>query len=213
MSAGTVEQDATSSPGRRISPVRRGATLSNPQQPRVAKGRRLMLKTLPALAALAVATALVVPTISQAAERTSVRVSYADLNLATEFGQTKLQRRISFAAELVCDTTDPLNLAIRSRGRGLPWRGNRGCPAGLRGCRRRSSAPECYCSRCNRAGRHRALIPFSDDRPDRRALPLGARRSFFSVRRSRGRGPNRVVRPAARSHPRVVRSSGRRGCG
>jgi UrcA family protein len=71
-----------------------------------------MLKTLPALAALAVATALVVPTISQAAERTSVRVSYADLNLATEFGQTKLQRRISFAAELVCDTTDPLNLAF-----------------------------------------------------------------------------------------------------
>jgi len=71
-----------------------------------------MLKTLPALAALAAATALVVPTISQAAERTSVRVSYADLNLATEFGQSKLQRRISFAAELVCDTTDPLNLGF-----------------------------------------------------------------------------------------------------
>lgn len=71
-----------------------------------------MLKTFPALAALAAATALVVPTVSQAAERTSVRVSYADLNLATPVGLQKLQRRISFAAELVCDTTDPLNLGF-----------------------------------------------------------------------------------------------------
>jgi UrcA family protein len=71
-----------------------------------------MLKTLPALAALAAATALLVPTISQAAERTTVRVSYADLNLATGFGQTNLRRRINFAAELVCDTTDPLNLSF-----------------------------------------------------------------------------------------------------
>ena len=65
-----------------------------------------MLKTLPALAALAIATALVVPTVSQAAERTSARVSYADLNLTTQFGQDKLQRRISFAARTVCDTAD-----------------------------------------------------------------------------------------------------------
>ncbi len=71
-----------------------------------------MLKTLPALAALAAATSLVVPTVSQAAERTSVRVSYADLNLATDFGQHKLQRRIHFAAELVCDKTDLLNLGF-----------------------------------------------------------------------------------------------------
>ena len=71
-----------------------------------------MLKTLPALVALAAATGLVVPTVSQAAERTSVRVTYADLNLATNVGQNKLQRRITFAAELVCDKTDPMNLSF-----------------------------------------------------------------------------------------------------
>lgn len=69
-----------------------------------------MLKTLPALAALVVASALVVPTVSPAAERESVRVSYADLNLASSLGQARLQRRISYAAETVCDTADPLNL-------------------------------------------------------------------------------------------------------
>jgi UrcA family protein len=69
-----------------------------------------MLKTIPALAAIAVASVLVVPTVSQAAETNSVRVSYADLNLATNLGQTKLQRRISFAAELVCDTADARDL-------------------------------------------------------------------------------------------------------
>jgi UrcA family protein len=70
----------------------------------------MMLKTLPALAALAVATALLIPTVSQAAERTSARVSYADLNLTTNFGQNKLQRRISFAARSVCDTADARDL-------------------------------------------------------------------------------------------------------
>ena len=47
-----------------------------------------MFKTIPALAALAISTALVVPTVSQAAERNSVRVSYADLNLRTDFGRS-----------------------------------------------------------------------------------------------------------------------------
>ena len=70
-----------------------------------------MLKTLSALAALA-ASALIVPAASQAAERTSVRVSYADLNLATDVGQARLKGRIAFAAEMVCDTTDPLNLNL-----------------------------------------------------------------------------------------------------
>jgi len=68
-----------------------------------------MLKTLPALAALAAAAALVVPTVSQAAERTSARVSFADLNLGTNFGQHKLQRRIAFAAQTVCDPTDGID--------------------------------------------------------------------------------------------------------
>jgi UrcA family protein len=71
-----------------------------------------MLKTLSAFAALTAAVALVVPTVSQAAEHTSIRVSYADLNLRTALAQTKLQRRIAYAAETVCDTTDPLNLAF-----------------------------------------------------------------------------------------------------
>jgi UrcA family protein len=69
-----------------------------------------MLKTLPALAALVVASALVVPTVSEAQDTASVRVSYADLNLATDFGQNKLQHRISYAAETVCDKADPFDL-------------------------------------------------------------------------------------------------------
>lgn len=69
-----------------------------------------MLKTLSALAALAMASALVVPTVSSAAEMTSARVSYADLNLSTGTGQTKLQHRVAFAARLVCDTASPLDL-------------------------------------------------------------------------------------------------------
>jgi UrcA family protein len=69
-----------------------------------------MLKTISAVAALVIASALVAPTVSQAAEANSVRVSYADLNLATNFGQTKLQRRITYAARLVCDTADPRDL-------------------------------------------------------------------------------------------------------
>lgn len=69
-----------------------------------------MLKPLPALAALALATALVTPTVSEAAERSTVHVSYADLNLATDFGVNKLQRRISYAARLVCDTASPLDM-------------------------------------------------------------------------------------------------------
>ena len=64
-----------------------------------------MLKTLPALAALLVASALVLPTVSQAAEQDSMRVSYADLNLATDFGQ-RLQGRIAFAAGVVCGPAD-----------------------------------------------------------------------------------------------------------
>ena len=69
-----------------------------------------MLKTLPVLAALAAASALLVPTVSNAAENTSVRVSYADLNLTTSLGQNKLQRRVAYAARTVCDASDPLDL-------------------------------------------------------------------------------------------------------
>lgn len=65
-----------------------------------------MLKTLPAVAALVVASALVVPTVSQAAEQDSVRVTYADLNLASDFGQQRLQGRIASAASIVCGPAD-----------------------------------------------------------------------------------------------------------
>lgn len=64
-----------------------------------------MLKPSPALAAAAavvVAAALVVPTVSQAAESISTRVSYADLNLASDAGSQVLQRRIVIAARVVC---------------------------------------------------------------------------------------------------------------
>lgn len=69
-----------------------------------------MLKALPAFAALTAATLLVIPTVSQAAEEPSVRVSYADLNLSTDLGQNRLQRRIFYAAGVVCGTADPRDL-------------------------------------------------------------------------------------------------------
>ena len=65
-----------------------------------------MLKTLPALAALLAASALLAPTASQAAETNSVRVSYADLNLTSDFGRDRLQSRIAYAAETVCGPAD-----------------------------------------------------------------------------------------------------------
>lgn len=61
-----------------------------------------MLKTIPALAALAVAAVLVTPTVTQAAESSSVRLSYADLNLAADSGQSILRSRIGEAARDVC---------------------------------------------------------------------------------------------------------------
>ena len=60
-----------------------------------------------AAAALTVAAALVVPTVSQAAELgSSVTVSYADLDLASAVGATRLQKRINFAARIVCGYED-----------------------------------------------------------------------------------------------------------
>lgn len=61
-----------------------------------------MLKTIPALGALAMAAVLVTPTVTQAAEGNSVRVSYADLNLASDAGQSALRGRIGEAARDVC---------------------------------------------------------------------------------------------------------------
>ena len=71
-----------------------------------------MLKTLPALAALVVAGALVVPTASFAAEQTSARVSYADLNLASVDGKTALVHRVSYAADKLCGVGKWKNLGL-----------------------------------------------------------------------------------------------------
>jgi UrcA family protein len=73
-----------------------------------------MLRAIPAFAAVVVATAFVVPTVSQAAESNSVRVSYADLNLASYAGQDSLQRRIGFAARVVCEIEDSRQLDVAS---------------------------------------------------------------------------------------------------
>ena len=69
-----------------------------------------MLKTFSALAALAAASVLVVPTVSHADDQASVRVSYADLDLAKSIGQQRLQHRIAYAAVRVCGTADPRDL-------------------------------------------------------------------------------------------------------
>ena len=69
-----------------------------------------MTKTLPALAALAVASALLFPTVSQAATADQVTVSYADLNLRGQAGRDQLIRRIDFAASNVCAVRQAIDL-------------------------------------------------------------------------------------------------------
>lgn len=73
-----------------------------------------MLKPLTAIAALVVASALLVPTVSQAEETNSVRVSYADLNLGSGLGQHTLQARISRAAHTICVWEDTKELQLGS---------------------------------------------------------------------------------------------------
>ena len=53
-----------------------------------------MFKAIPALAALGASAFLLVPTVTHAEEFASARVSYADLNLASDAGQDSLARRI-----------------------------------------------------------------------------------------------------------------------
>lgn len=73
-----------------------------------------MSKMFAAVGALLAAAALVVPTASQAEESNSVRVSYADLNLASQPGQGVLQHRIFHAARVVCVIEDSREMALRS---------------------------------------------------------------------------------------------------
>ena len=69
-----------------------------------------MLKTIAVIGAVVATSALVVPTVSQAAETNSVRVSYADLNLASTPGQRALEGRIAWAATKVCAIEDSREL-------------------------------------------------------------------------------------------------------
>jgi UrcA family protein len=71
-----------------------------------------MNRSLPIIAALAAAGTLVLPTVSQASESNSVRVSYADLNLASDAGAHALQGRIAFAARTVCEIEDSREIAL-----------------------------------------------------------------------------------------------------
>ena len=71
-----------------------------------------MLKPLLALAAVLTASAVVGPTVSQAATANSYRVSYADLNLASNNGRQVLQRRMAFGARVVCQIEDSREMAL-----------------------------------------------------------------------------------------------------
>ena len=71
-----------------------------------------MLKTITAFAAVLVASTLVVPTISQAAETQSVRVPYGDLNLSSDRGQRVLGLRIVRAARIVCVYDDKRDIDV-----------------------------------------------------------------------------------------------------
>jgi UrcA family protein len=71
-----------------------------------------MFKPIAVIGAFVVASALVIPTVTQAAETRSVRVSYADLNLASNPGQRILERRIASAAVTVCEIEDSRELAL-----------------------------------------------------------------------------------------------------
>lgn len=72
-----------------------------------------MSKMFAAVGALLAAATLVVPTASQADSPNSVRVSYADLNLASSAGQGVLRGRITGAAKVVCMIEDSREMALR----------------------------------------------------------------------------------------------------
>ncbi len=78
-----------------------------------------MFKAIPALAALGVSCLLLVPTVADAQEFASARVSYADLDLASDAGQVSLARRISSAADQLCGvgTWRGLGLGLVAAGR------------------------------------------------------------------------------------------------
>jgi UrcA family protein len=76
-----------------------------------------MTKAIPALTALAAASAMIVPTMTQAAEVAFARVPYADLNLASHQGQRVLTHRIAFAADSLCGVGTWKELALKDAAR------------------------------------------------------------------------------------------------
>ena len=76
-----------------------------------------MFKAIPALAALGASAVLLVPTVTHAQEFASARVSYADLNLASDVGQESLARRISSAADQLCGVGTWKGLGLIAAGR------------------------------------------------------------------------------------------------
>lgn len=73
-----------------------------------------MWKPALAVAAVFAASVLVAPTVSQAETTNSVRISYADLDLATKVGQHKLQGRMAYGARVVCEIEDSRQLLLAS---------------------------------------------------------------------------------------------------
>lgn len=76
------------------------------------------MKPILMLAAAAVSTALVLPTVSEAATQSdqavvSEQVRYGDLDLATSDGQAELQRRIDGSIRRVCADNGALDLRSR----------------------------------------------------------------------------------------------------
>jgi UrcA family protein len=71
-----------------------------------------MFKTKTAALSLLVASTLALPSVGQAQDSNSVRVSYADLNLASKPAQDTLQRRIVGAAKVVCVIEDSREMAL-----------------------------------------------------------------------------------------------------
>lgn len=73
-----------------------------------------MTKMMTVLSALFAASAIGLPSTAIAQDSNSVRVSYADLNLASDIGREVLLRRVDWAAKTACDIEDSRELALWS---------------------------------------------------------------------------------------------------
>ena len=71
-----------------------------------------MLRPIIAFASALAAATVIVPTVSHATEPSSVRVSYADLDLASDPGRQILEHRIVRAARIVCIYDDGRDLDL-----------------------------------------------------------------------------------------------------